>query len=199
MIHTTGMHGFEINTDASLIDPRWDEFVGDHDRQYALAISHFKSLVRGTAFDNEVVRLRVGKNGYYAQSKRFPAAFFGDATPPEVTRIDAEEARMLAWEAIAHYRTGEAQALTCIYTDSEPADIFFGYRSGHSRRRYEVGGVRMSLPLHLRVMVDAEEPCELIGARRGVLIYQRTSEGEHLVLRARGRRQPYAGFTQFAE
>ena len=47
------------------------------------------------------------------------------------------------------------------------------------------------MPLHLRVMVDAEEETELLGDARGVLIYQRTTDGQHLLVRAPGRRQPF--------
>jgi hypothetical protein len=34
--------------------------------------------VRGRSFDNEVMTLRVGPRGFYVQSRRFPAAFYGD-------------------------------------------------------------------------------------------------------------------------
>lgn len=195
---STGLQGFEINTDVALVDPDWDEFASDHDKRFGLAISHLKSVVKGKAYDNEAIRLRVGALGYYVQSKRFPAAFFGDTTPPVVEFVSEDEARMATWEAVALYRSGEAQALTVLYRDGDPADIFFGYRSG-GKRRYELGRARAHIPLHLRVMVDGPSDSELIQGGKGVLIYQRTRDGRHLLLRAAGRRQPYLGFQEILE
>jgi hypothetical protein len=197
MISST-LQGFEVNTDVALVDPDWDEFASEHDKRFGLAISHLKSVVRGKSYDNDAIRLRVGPNGYYVQPKRFPAAFYGDTTPPTVEFVSEDEARIATWEAVALYRSGEAQALTILYRDGDPADIFFGYRSG-GKRRYELGRVRSYLPLHLRVMVDSTSDTELTGSGKGVLIYQRTTDGRHLVLRAAGRRQPYLGFKEVLE
>jgi hypothetical protein len=198
MMISSDLQGFEINTDVALVDPDWDEFATEHDKRFGLAISHFKSVVKGKAYDNEAIRLRVGPSGYYVQPKRFPAAFYGDTTPPTVEFVSEDEARIAAWEAVALYRSGEAQALTVLYRDGDPADIFFGYRRG-GRRRYELGRVRAHLPLHLRVMVDGPSDTDLLGGGKGVLIYQRTRDGRHLLLRAAGRRQPYLGFRESLE
>lgn len=193
-----GLQGFEINTDIALVDPDWDEFATEHDKRFGLAISHLKSAIKGKAFDNDAIRLRVGPTGYYVQSKRFPAAFYGDTTPPKVEFVNEDEARVATWEAAALYRSGEAQALTILYRDSDPADIFFGYRSGGARR-FELGRVRANLPLHLRVMVDGPSDTELLAGGKGVLIYQRLRDGRHLLLRACGRRQPYLGLREVQE
>ena len=53
---------FEVNTDAFLVDPDWEVFADQHDHRYGLAIKHFKSLVKGDAYDNEVMKLRVGRS-----------------------------------------------------------------------------------------------------------------------------------------
>lgn len=188
---TPDLLGFEVNTDAAFVDPDWDMFADAHDKRFGLAIKHFKSLVRGRSFDNAVMRLRVGSGGFYAQSKQFPAAFFGDAQRPSLRRVSRDEAFAIVWDAVAHYRAGEAQSLTCIYSDDDPPDLFFGYRLG-GRERYELGKMRMSHPLHMRVVIDAQEPSELVGGRRGVLIYQRT-EDRHMLVQAAGRRQPFGG------
>ena len=191
------LSGFEVNTDAAFVDPDWEAFADLHDRRFGLAIKHFKSFVRGRAFDNEVMNLRVGRAGFYAQSKQFPAAFFGDAMKPVVRSVDRDEAQAVIWDAVAHYRSGEAQSLTCIYTDDDPPDLFFGYRlrsrTGARDGRYELGALRSALPLHMRVVVDADEPSSLVDGRRGVLIYQRTDD-RHLLVGASGRRQPFGGF-----
>src|SRR5690606_34691655 len=42
---------FELNTDASLIDQRWNDFDERHERRYGLAIEHLKSRVKGRAYD----------------------------------------------------------------------------------------------------------------------------------------------------
>lgn len=186
--------GFEVNTDAAFVDPDWDMFADLHDRRYGLAIKHFKSFVRGRSFDNEVMNLRVGRSGFYAQSKQFPAAFFGDAMKPVVRSVDRDEAHAVVWDAVAHYRAGEAQSLTCIYSDDEPPDLFFGYRLASRARgadaRYELGRLRSALPLHMRVVIEADAASGLVDGCRGVLIYQRTDE-RHLLVRASGRRQPF--------
>ena len=141
------------------------------------------------SFDNAVMDVRVGEAGFYVQSKNFPAAFYGDtgaATHSFVTPTEAQEA---VFDAVALYRAGDARSLTCVYSDSNPGDVFFGYRTDDER--YELGFMRPSLPLHLRVMVDAAEATELLGDTKGVLIYQRTVDGRHLLVRAPGRRQPF--------
>lgn len=181
--------GFELNTDASLVDPDWEDFADRHDRRFGLAISHFKSVIKGRAYDNQVMRLRVGREGFYAQSRAFPAAFFGDTRAAEAHTVGEAEAHAAVWEAVAHYRAGEAQSLTCIYNGDDPPDVFFGYRLA-PERRYELGRLRTALPLHLRVLVDADAPSALVGDRRGVLIYHRTRSGQHLLVRAAGRSQP---------
>jgi hypothetical protein len=195
-----GLFGYEVNTDVALINPDWDEFASQHDRRYGLAISYLKSVVAGESYDNEAVKLRVGTNGYYVQSKRFPAAFFGDTSTAVLTELSEEEARAMTWEAVACYRSGEAQSLTCLYEDSQRSgELFFGYRVA-GRHRYEFGSIRSVLPLHLRVMIHADEPSEwLDGAQSGVRIYQRTTGGKHLLLRAAGRRQPFPGLLELSE
>jgi len=180
---------FEINTDAALVDPGWDDFAESHDRRFGLAISHFKSSVKGRTLDNEVMTVRVGKNGYYTQSRRFPGAFFGDTAEASVEAVSESEARAAIWEAVAHYRAEEAQSMVCVYSGEDPPDFFFGYRLNDDRR-YEVGMLRNDLPLHLRVMFDAAQNVPLIGARTGVLLYQRTRSGKHMLVRAQGRRSP---------
>ena len=181
---------FEINTDAALVDPDWEAFVERHDERYGLAIHHLKSLVKGRRFDNDAMKLRVGPSGFYLQSRRFPAAFFGGTDLPEVSFVDEDEARSLVWEATALYRSGDAQSLTCVYDDGDPPEVFFGYRVG-STERYELGELQGGLPLHARVMIDAQEPSELIAARYGTLVYQRSADGRHVVLRRVGRRRPF--------
>lgn len=181
---------FEVNTDAALVDPDWEAFVDHHEQRYGLAIGHLKSLVKGRRFDNEAVRLRVGAKGFYLQSRRFPAAFFGGTDRPELRFIGEEEAQAVVWEAAALYRSGEAQSLTCVYDDDDPPEVFFGYRLGE-QRRYELGAMQNALPLHLRVMIDGPERNALIDAREGMLVYQRTGDGRHLLLLRRGRRRPF--------
>jgi hypothetical protein len=180
---------FEINTDAALLDPTFGDVFDGHDRRFGLAISHFKSTVRGRSYDNDQMTLRVGKGGYYAQSKRFPLAFFGDSAKAEVSLVDEVEARAVVWEAVAHYRAEEAQSLVCAYDSDDPNDVFLGYRVADDRR-YEFGGLKSDLPLHLRILFDSTEDVPMLGARTGVLIYQRTRSGKHVVVRAPGRRRP---------
>lgn len=187
--------GFEINTDGALLDPDWEGDVLDvHDRRYGLAISHFKSSVKGRSYDNDVMSVRVGNAGYYAQSKRFPLAFFGDTVKADVKIVDEARARAVVWEAVAHYRSEEAQSLVCVYPSDEQDDAFLGYRT-RGGRRFEYGSLRTDMPIHLRVLFEAEEPIELLGARRGVLLYQRTRSGKHVVVRAPGRRVPLLAAT----
>jgi hypothetical protein len=181
---------FEINTDAALVDPDWEAFVERHEERYGLAIHHLKSLVKGRRFDNEAMKVRVGPRGFYLQSRRFPAAFFGGTDLPDVSFVTAEEAHAIVWEAAASYRAGDAQSLTCVYDDGDPPEVFFGYRISE-QERYELGALQGGLPLHVRVMVDAQAESELVGARQGTLVYQRTGDGRHVVLRRVGRRPPY--------
>jgi hypothetical protein len=47
--------------------------------------------------------------------------------------------------------------------------------------------------------VDAPEESSLVGASAGVLIYQRTRRGEHVLIRAAGRRQPLLAGVQLAD
>src|SRR5690606_39516857 len=76
--------GIEINTDGELLGiGSGGDLFDVHDKRFGLAISHFKDTVRGRAYDNESIALRVGRAGYYAQSKRFPLAFFGDSARPD--------------------------------------------------------------------------------------------------------------------
>lgn len=192
------MIGFEVNTDFEFIDPDWEVFAELHDRRYGLAISYVKSIVKGTTFDNQVMSLRIGESGFYVQSKNFPASFYGDTGLSELAFLSNAEAQALVFDAVALYRAGDARSITCVYSDSTPADVFFGYRFSETER-YELGMMRTNLPLHLRVMIDAEEENELLGDKQGVLIYQRTADGRHLVIKAPGRRQPFPlldGFTE---
>lgn len=182
--------GFEINTDAALVDPDWEAFVDRHEERYGLAIHHLKSMVKGRRFDNDAMKLRVGPRGFYLQSRRFPAAFFGGTDLPDLRFVSEDEAHAAVWEAAASYRSGEAQSLTCIYDDGDPPEVFFGYRIG-SEERYELGEIQSGLPLHLRVMVDAAAGNELIDSGQGMVVYQRTRDGRHLLLRREGRRHPF--------
>lgn len=188
-IATESVADFEINTDAALLDPGLGDVFDGHDRRFGLAISHFKSSVRGRSYDNDLITLRVGKGGFYTQSKRFPMAFFGDSARAEVSTVDEIEARAVVWEAVAHYRAEEAQSLVCAYDSEDPNDVFLGYRVADDRR-YEYGFLKTDLPLHLRILFDSAETVPMLGARTGVLIYQRTASGKHVVVRARGRRRP---------
>ena len=184
------MTSFEVNTDVEFIDPDWEGFAEQHDRRYGLAISYVKSIVKGTPFDNQVMDLRVGEHGFYVQSKNFPAAFYGDTGVSSSSFLSADEAQAAVFDAVALYRAGDARSITCVYSDSTPADVFFGYRFNETER-YELGFMRPSLPLHLRVMIEADEPSDLLGADQGVLVYQRTEDGRHLLIKAPGRRRPF--------
>ena len=188
-----GLRGLSVNTDATLVDPDWDVFAAEHDRRFGLAISQLKSQVRGRRYDNAVMTLRVGAGGFYVQSRRFPAAFYGDTVKPEVEHVGRDEVDLLVWEASATYRAGDARSLTAIYAEDDPHDIFFGYRSA-PRRRYEIGILRNQRPLHLRVVVEGSSPMEALGADNGVLIVQRCAADDYVVVRATGRRQPFLAF-----
>lgn len=188
---------FEVNTDIELIDPDWEEFTELHEQRYGLAIAYLKSEVQGSSYGNAVMKVVVGETGFYAQSKSFPSAFYGDLGITERLWLSEEEARAITWEALALYRAGEAQSLTVVYSTT-PSDVFFGYRVGEGER-YELGYPKTTLPLHLRVMIDSPEPTELLGHAKGVLLYQRTEKGEHLLLKAPGRRQPFPLLDGFRE
>ena len=189
---------FEVNTDIEFINPDWEAFAEQHDKRYGLAISYVKSIVKGRSYDNGVMNLRVGKSGFYVQSQNFPAAFFGDTGESSLEFISDEEAQALIFEAVALYRAGDARSITCIYSDNTPADVFFGYRL-NEEERYELGFLRTSSPLHLRVMVEAEEATEFLPEPTGVMVYQRTADGRHLLIRAPGRRQPFLLLDGFDE
>jgi hypothetical protein len=190
-----GLAGLSVNTDATLVDPDWDDFAAEHDRRFGLAISQLKSQVRGRSYDNEAMILRVGPAGFYVQSRRFPAAFYGDTVKPEVRRVGPDEVDLLVWEAVATYRAGDARSLTCVYSDDDPPDVFFGYRTG-PRHRFEVGVVRPLRPLHLRIVVEGQGVMEALGAQSGVLVVQRLEEQAFVVVRATGRRQPFLAFPE---
>jgi hypothetical protein len=177
------MIGFEVNTDISFIDPDWEIFEELHDRRYSLAIGYLKSVVQGNTFDNQVMNVRISQEGFYTQSKRFPAVFYGDMGEANFEFVDEDEARALLFEAFALYRSGDARSLTCIYSEGQPVDVFFGYRINDDEC-YELGTKRSSLPLHLRVMIEAGETTDLLGTTQGALIYQRTLDGRHLFIRA---------------
>jgi hypothetical protein len=177
------MNGFEVNTDISFIDPDWEMFEELHNRRYGLAIGYLKSVVQGEAFDNQVMNIRVSQEGFYVQSKNFPAAFYGDMGNAKTEFVTEEEARTVVFEAFALYRAGDARSLTCVYNEGQPTDVFFGYRINEDEC-YELGHKRSSLPLHLRVMVEANEDSDLLGSSYGALIYQRMIDGRHLVIRA---------------
>ena len=184
---------FEVNTDTAFLDPDWQDFAETHERRYGLAIAYLKQIVSGTSHGNDVMDFVVADNGFYVQSKALPAAFYGDMGEFTLERVSEAEAQAIVWEAVALYRANEAQSLTCIYSDDVPAEVFFGYRVDLKERieRYELGHIRSQLPLHLRVMVDATDQVDILGQASGVLVYQRSADGEHLVLRAPGRRQPF--------
>lgn len=190
--------GFEVNTDSEFIDPDWEDFAELHDRRYGLAISYVKSVVKGNTFDNQVMSLRLSEQGFWVQAKNFPASFYGDTGDVSSTFISEAEAQAAVFDAVALYRAGGARSITCVYSDSSPADVFFGYRFNENER-YELGMIRPNLPLHLRVMVDSSEPSDLLEDTKGVLIYQRTGDGRHLILRAPGRRQPFPLLDGFSE
>jgi hypothetical protein len=190
--------GFEVNTDIALIDPDWEAFASLHDHRYGLAIDYLKSVVKGASYANQVMDFVAGPQGFYVQSKQFPAAFYGDTGKAEVCEVVEAEAQAAVWEATALYRTAEARSLTCIYSDHSPAQVFFGYRLDGSQR-YELAELRTGLPLHLRVMVDAPQPTSLLGKRCGTFIYQRLPAGRHLLLKAPGRRKPFPLLDGFDE
>ena len=181
--------GFEVNTDPMLFDASFEEGEDGHDRRFSLAIDHLKGTVKGRAYDNDVMRLRVGPGGYYTQSQRFPAAFFGDTARAKVSFVTEAEAAATVWEAVAHYRSEEARSLLCVYSGEEVPDFFLGYRVNDDQR-YEIGHLTRAVPLHMRVLFVAAEVVPLVGARAGTVIYQRTRTGKHVVVWAPGRRRP---------
>ncbi len=184
------LQGFEVNTDIELVDPDWVNFESQHARRYGLAISYVKSVVKGENFNNKVMNLTVGKDGFYLQSKNFPAAFYGETAKVQYEYVSEQEAHALIFEAIALYRNDEAQSLTCIYGHNNPTDIFFGYRFDNLER-YEMGLLKVGLPLHLRISINAKDDVEILDSKIGVFVYQRTANGKHLVIRSPGRRRPF--------
>lgn len=184
--------GFELNTDASLVHTDWSEYLERHDQRFGLAIAHFKTQIRGRSFDNEAMRIRAGKNGFYVQSRQLPIAFYADSVEPEITIISEQEARAIVWEASALYNADEAQSLVVVYSAFDPPDdVFFGYRVGPNNR-FEMGGLGSALPIHMRVVVDAVEESPLLEGKTGVIVYQQTPDGKHVLIKSRGRRQPFA-------
>ncbi len=181
--------GFEVNTDSSLFDSTFEDGEDSHERRFGLAIEHLKGRVKGRAYDNDVMRLRVGPGGYYAQSQRFPAAFFGDTAKAKVSYLTDVEAAAVVWEAVAHYRSEEARSLLCVYSDDDAPDFFLGYRVSDDQH-YEIGNLRRAVPLHMRVLFNAAETVPLVGAKSGTVIYQRTRSGKHVVVKVAGRRRP---------
>jgi hypothetical protein len=150
------MTAFEVNTDIALIDPDWEMFEQLHDQRYGLAISYLKQVVKGDTFDNQVMDLKISERGFYVQSKNFPAAFYGDTGNSSFSFISSEDVQGIIFDAVSLYRSGDARSITCIYSEGQPPDFFFGYRvSGEDS--YQMGELRMALPLHLRVMVEAKE------------------------------------------
>lgn len=192
------MTGFEVNTDIALIDPDWEVFEQLHDQRYGLAISYLKQVVKGNTFDNQVMDLKISERGFYVQSKNFPAAFYGDTGDSSFTFLSDSEVQGVIFDAVSLYRSGDARSMTCIYNDTSPPDFFFGYRM-NGEEVYHLNSLRMSLPLHLRVMVEAKEEVELLGACTGAIIYQRTLDGKHLLIRAPGRKQPFPLLDGFSE
>jgi hypothetical protein len=192
------MAAFEVNTDIAFIDPDWEIFEQLHDQRYGLAIGYLKQLVKGDAFDNQVMTLNISEQGFYVQSKNFPAAFYGDTGASSFTFISEDEIQGIIFDAISLYRSGDARSLTCIYSEGTPPDVFFGYRI-NGEEVYHFNELRMTLPLHLRVMVEAKEEVELLGASNGAIIYQRTLDGRHLLIRAPGRKQPFPLLDGFSE
>ncbi len=192
------MAAFEVNTDISLIDPDWEIFEQLHDQRYGLAISYLKHVVKGNCFDNQVMDVSISERGFYVQSKNFPAAFYGDTGDSSFTFITPEEIQAIIFDAVSLYRSGDARSLTCIYSEGSPPDVFFGYRI-NGEEIYQMNELRMTLPLHLRVMVESKEEVELLGASTGAIIYQRTLDGRHLLIRAPGRKQPFPLLDGFSE
>ena len=183
--------GFELNTDASLVQTDWSDYLDLHDQRYGLAIAHFKTQIRGRSYDNEAMRIRVGKNGFYVQSRQLPIAFYADSVEPDVRFISETEARAVVWEGSALYRADEAQSLVLVYHPYDPPEVFFGYRLSPFNR-FEMGSLQNGLPMHMRVVVDAQDDTEIVGGKSGVVVYQQTKDGRHLLLTSRGRRQPFA-------
>ena len=183
--------GFELNTDASLVQTDWTDYLDVHDQRYGLVIAHFKTQIRGRSYDNEAMRIRVGNKGFYVQSRQLPIAFYGDTVEPEVKFISENEAHAVLWEASALYRSGEAQSLVVVYSPFDPPDVFFGYRLA-PLNRFEMGTLRPGLPIHMRVIIDAAEESSLVDGNSGVVVYQYTKDGQHLLITSRGRRQPFA-------
>jgi hypothetical protein len=114
-----------------------------------------------------------------------------------VREVDAT--RPTSWHGRRPRSTVPARrSLTCVYSDDDPPDVFFGYRTG-PHRRYELGLLRNARPLHVRVMIEAQDEVEALGARSGAVILQRLAPDRFLVVRSTGRRQPFPGFVDVLE
>lgn len=178
-----------INTDVSLIQADWQHFAEYHQRHYGLAIEYLKSSIQKANpryYRNNVMEVAVSEVGFYSQAVHFPAAFYGDTVPVELEPIQANQIDALAWEAVTLYRNGDVQSLTAIYSEYDRSDVFFGYRVQQMDKKelYELGSLRNAQPVHLRVIIDCQQENDVFGLQQGTLIYQRTSEGQHILLRA---------------
>lgn len=178
-----------INTDVSLIQADWQHFGEYHQRQYGLAIEYLKNSIQKAKpryYRNNVMEVAVSEVGFYSQAVHFPAAFYGDTVPVVLEPIQANQVDALAWEAVNLYRNGEAQSLTVIYSEYHRSDVFFGYRVQQlgQKELYELGSLRNVQPVHFRVIIDCQQENDLFGLQQGTLIYQRTSEGQYILLRA---------------
>lgn len=178
-----------INTDASLIQADWQHFAEYHQRHYGLAIEYLKSSIQKANpryYRNNVMEVAVSEVGFYSQAVHFPAAFYGDTAPVTLEPIQANQIDALAWEAVTLYRNGDVQSLTAIYSEYDRSDVFFGYRVQQigQKELYELGSLRNAQPVHLRVIIDSPQASDVFGLQQGTLIYQRTSEGQHILLRA---------------
>ena len=195
MLHNSFLHNaFEVNTDSALIHADWEHFAFIHEQRYGLAIDYVKETVHGEAYDNAIMTMIAGDTGFFVQSKNFPAAFYGETRKAEVREISEAEVNEITWEAIALYRSGEVQSLTCIYNERHPPDVFFGYciDSPNGHNYYEsLGFLRSQAPIHLRVNIDSQQEENIIGNRKGTVIYQRCSDGRHILLKAPGKLQAF--------
>lgn len=193
--------GFEVNTDMALVNFDWATIEVLHEQRYSLAIDYIKSIVQGDNYENSVMDLVASDDGFYVQAKRFPAAFYGDTSKAEITFVSEEKARDLVWEAIALFRAGEVRSLHCVYSENEPPDVFLAYKHeiDDQVEMYERGFLKNVHPLHLRVMVDASESCSMLQDKKGTLIYQQTSDGQHIVVKVRGEANPFPLLNGFNE
>jgi len=51
----------------------------------------------------------------------------------------------------------------------------------------------MRTPLHLRVLLEASAPLDLLPDGHGVVVLQKLADGRNVLLTAPGRRPPFAG------